>query len=127
MSATFWVLVQFLGTFLAPGPCGRAVSGRRKQTRVFMLEPGQRGHREAASSGSLQGVRLQLLRSMILVQESEGKEIPDTGNMSKAMGDGRAPNWVFTKQVACEKMRLEKQGASNAGLPMGPQNSQSGR
>lgn len=73
------------------------------------------------------GVSLQLLRSIVLVvQESEGKEISDTGNVSKATGDGSAPSRVFTMQVACE-MRLEKQGANNAGLPMGPPHSQSAR
>lgn len=86
------------------------------------------GDREAASSGRLQGVSFQLLRSVVLVvQEHEGKEIPDIGNMSEAMRDGSAPSWVFTMQVACEKMRLEKQGANNAGLPIGPPNSESGR
>lgn len=102
MPATFYVLVQLLGTSLAPGPVGeqQIEEGSRQgslcQTEGQRAESGQRRHREAASSGRLQGVMLQLLSSVVLVPESEGKEIPDTGNMSKAMGDRSVSSWMFT-------------------------------
>lgn len=67
------------------------------------------------------GVSLRLLTSLVLVQETEGKGIPDPGSMSKAMGDGGSPSWVFTLQMACGEMRLEKQGANDAGLPVARQ------
>lgn len=99
MPAAFCVLVQLLGTSLAPGPVGEwqieegSGQGSSCPSGGQRAESGQRGN----LLRRLQGVRLPLLKCMVLaVQESEGKEIPDTGNMSQAMGGSSVPSWMFT-------------------------------
>lgn len=100
MPATFRVLVQLLGTSLAPGPVesGRSKKEAAKGLRARVKGEGQSLGSGGTSSGRLQGVRLPLLKCMVLVQETEGKEIPDTGNMSQAMGNRSVSSTVHSAQ-----------------------------